>query len=193
MEYLPSATVKATSTSEAAETDTLSLIPSGVGVKQQGGVGASAIMHMRSCTRAILHNKPPPQRHLAKLVAATAVVSLLIGAVLGMALESLLDASGGGLETWLLEGDGMCADGLFFPGVRKNRLMMLVFTALLLWSFVGVAIVADSFMVGIEVITSEEKETMVTPHHSTPHYTTAHHTTAHHSTPHHTITPHTTP
>jgi len=159
MEYMSSALpTRAASASEAAEGDTLSLIPPGGRQRKASREGVSAIVHMRD---AIVHDKPPPQRHMYRLFAATAMLFLLLGAFLGMALESYLDASGGGLKKWLLEGDGVCRDGLFIPGPQKNHLMMLVFTALLLWSFVGVAIVADIFMVGIEVITSEEKETTV--------------------------------
>ena len=124
----------------------------------QSGGGSSAIVHMKD---AIYNNKPPPPRHMVRLLATTACLFLVLGAVLGMFLESILDATGAGLERWLLSApeeceDGVCGpktceDGLLVPGPVANKLNMLMFTFLLLWSFVGVAIVADIFMVGIEV------------------------------------------
>ena len=132
------------------------------------GDASSAIVHMKD---AIYNNTPPPPRHMVRLLATTACLFLVLGAVLGMFLESLLDSAGSGLERWLLSApdeceDGVCGpktcdDGLIVPGPVANKLNMLLFTFLLLWSFVGVAIVADIFMVGIEVITSTEKVTTV--------------------------------
>ena len=40
-----------------------------------------------------------------------------------------------------------CADGLFIPGPLPSRLNVTVFMLLLLWSFMGVAVAADIFMV----------------------------------------------
>ena len=65
---------------------------------------------------------------------------------------------------WLLEeGDGgaTCADGLLISGTTKTGAHALMWLSLLLWTFVGVAIVADIFMVAIEVITSKETTQMV--------------------------------
>jgi solute carrier family 8 (sodium/calcium exchanger) len=50
----------------------------------------------------------------------------------------------------------MCDDGLLVPGPKKTRVNAGIFVFLLLWSFVGVAIAADVFMVAIEYITSSE-------------------------------------
>ena len=75
---------------------------------------------------AILYNKPPPQRHMYRLLACTAVVFVLLGVVIGMLFESFLDAAGGGLRRWFTDTDGQCEDGLIIPGPAKNHLMMLV-------------------------------------------------------------------
>ena len=115
------------------------------------GVG-SAIVHMKDVLLG--NDRPPAQRHQYRLIASTVMWSLLVGAVLGMGIESFLEAEGGyGLRQWLLRNTGsdetghVCRDGLLLAGPTKNHLQMLLFTAMLLWSFVGVAIVADIFMV----------------------------------------------
>ena len=52
--------------------------------------------------------------------------------------------------------DGQCADGLFVGGPAATLGNALKFMMLLLWSFIGVAVFADLFMVSIERITSAE-------------------------------------
>ena len=52
--------------------------------------------------------------------------------------------------------DVACGDGLFLPGPTPSPANLALYLALLLWSFVGVAIGADVFMVAIEMITSQE-------------------------------------
>ena len=49
-----------------------------------------------------------------------------------------------------------CGDGLFLPGPQPSPANITFYLCLLLWSFVGVAIGADVFMVAIEMITSQE-------------------------------------
>ena len=57
----------------------------------------------------------------------------------------------------ITSGDGStCADGLLISGPAPTRGNMLLFLALLLWTFLGVAVYADLFMLAIERITSEE-------------------------------------
>jgi len=156
---------KVNGASRAAEADDAKLLGGQAHTPKQGG--DSAIVHMKDVLLG--NDRPPAQRHQYRLIASTVVWSLVIGAVIGMLIESFLVANmGGGLQQWLLRNTGtdetghVCKDGLLLSGPVKNHLQMLIFTAFLLWSFVGVAIVADIFMVAIEVITSEEKETMVT-------------------------------
>jgi len=48
-----------------------------------------------------------------------------------------------------------CEDGLLIPGPMPSLLNVLWYLSLLLWSFAGVAIAADIFMVAIEYITSQ--------------------------------------
>lgn len=48
-----------------------------------------------------------------------------------------------------------CEDGLVIAGPTPSILNIIIFMSLLLWSFVGVAIAADIFMVAIEYITSQ--------------------------------------
>ena len=43
--------------------------------------------------------------------------------------------------------DQTCKDGLFIPGPVPSRANVIFFMTLLLWSFIGVAIAADIFMV----------------------------------------------
>jgi hypothetical protein len=56
----------------------------------------------------------------------------------------------------------VCADGLLLNGPSITPLNAGFYVFLLLWSFVGVAIAADVFMVAIEVITSSESTKVVT-------------------------------
>ena len=135
-----------------AEADSAKLLggTNGQHTRKQG-VG-SAIVHMKDVLLG--NDRPPAQRHQYRLIASTVMWSLLVGAVLGMGIESFLEAEGGyGLRQWLLRNTGsdetghVCRDGLLLAGPTKNHLQMLLFTAMLLWSFVGVAIVADIFMV----------------------------------------------
>ena len=67
------------------------------------------------------------------------------------------------LETWLhaphndpAHGGEYCEAGLVVPGPARTGANTLLFLALLLWAFLGVAIASDVFMSGIEKITSEE-------------------------------------
>ena len=50
-----------------------------------------------------------------------------------------------------------CGDGLFISGPTPSRANIALYLVLLLWSFIGVAIGADVFMVAIEMITSQEQ------------------------------------
>ena len=133
-----------------AEADSAKLLGGQAHTPKQGG--DSAIVHMKDVLLG--NDRPPAQRHQYRLIASTVMWSLLMGAVIGMLIESFLEAKVGyGLQHWLLENTGtdvsghVCKDGLLISGPSKNHLQMLIFTALLLWSFVGVAIVADIFMV----------------------------------------------
>jgi len=56
----------------------------------------------------------------------------------------------------------VCNDGLLLSGPSMTPLNAGFYVFLLLWSFVGVAIAADVFMVAIEVITSSESTKVVT-------------------------------
>ena len=72
-----------------------------------------------------------------------------------------LGGSGGGpsVVQWLVTpsaGVERCGDGLFLSGPQPSPLNIMVYLLLLLWSFVGVAIGADVFMLAIEQITSQE-------------------------------------
>ena len=76
------------------------------------------------------------------------------------------------LEQWLNDphaagsedGSAYCADGLLIEGPARTGRNTLIFLALLSWTFLGVAIVADVFMAGIEQITSTETtKTVVLP------------------------------
>ena len=136
----------------SAEADSAKLLGASNGhpPTRKQGVG-SAIVHMKDVLLG--NDRPPAQRHQYRLIASTVMWSLLLGAVLGMGIESFLEAEGGyGLRQWLLRNTGsdetghVCKDGLLIAGPTKNHLQMLLFTAMLLWSFVGVAIVADIFM-----------------------------------------------
>ena len=55
-----------------------------------------------------------------------------------------------------------CADGLLVGGPTPSIASTVLFLALLLWSFMGVALFADTFMVAIEYITSQEVSHKVT-------------------------------
>ena len=141
---------KVNGASRAAEADDAKLLGGQAHTPKQGG--DSAIVHMKDVLLG--NDRPPAQRHQYRLIASTVVWSLVIGAVIGMLIESFLVANmGGGLQQWLLRNTGtdetghVCKDGLLLSGPVKNHLQMLIFTAFLLWSFVGVAIVADIFMV----------------------------------------------
>ena len=63
----------------------------------------------------------------------------------------------------------VCKDGLLLSGPSMTPLNAGFYVFLLLWSFVGVAIAADVFMVAIEVITSSEStkvtHLVITSHH----------------------------
>ena len=56
----------------------------------------------------------------------------------------------------------VCKDGLLLAGPSMTPLNAGFYVFLLLWSFIGVAIAADVFMVAIEVITSSESTKVVT-------------------------------
>ena len=108
--------------------------------------------------------------------AASPLAMVLIGAVLGYAVRTLQAGAacggggGGALSSGLLApiapyvdwfvaptaGMEACADGLFVPGPTPSPAAIALYLFLLLWSFVGVAIGADVFMVAIEMITSQE-------------------------------------
>jgi len=117
---------------------------------------------------------PPtaPRTHYVKLSS----MMLIIGGAVGYALHSaqwgsscgakasdssaLVVANTTPLFEWFFapsEGAAACGDGLFIPGPTPSPANILMFLLLLLWSFVGVAIGADAFMVAIEMITSQEK------------------------------------
>ena len=141
---------KVNGASGAAEADSAKLLGGQAHTPKQGG--DSAIVHMKDVLLG--NDRPPAQRHQYRLIASTVMWSLLMGAVIGMVIESFLEAKVGyGLRQWLLVNTGtdetghVCKDGLLISGPSKNHLQMLIFTAILLWSFVGVAIVADIFMV----------------------------------------------
>ena len=63
-----------------------------------------------------------------------------------------------GLRLWFFGGAdaSVCPDGLLIAGPRQSVASTLTSLALLLWSFIGVAIGADLFMEAIEQITSAE-------------------------------------
>lgn len=98
------------------------------------------------------------------------LILLLVGAAFGMISNELHWTSLAdemhpmleSVESWLhsprptASGEHMCADGLFVPGPARTGANTLLFFALLLWAFLGVAIIADIFMAGIEKITSQE-------------------------------------
>ena len=141
---------KVNGASGAPEADSAKLLGGQAHTPKQGG--DSAIVHMKDVLLG--NDRPPAQRHQYRLIASTVMWSLLMGAVIGMLIESFLEAKVGyGLQHWLLENTGtdvsghVCKDGLLISGPTKNHLQMLIFTTMLLWSFVGVAIVADIFMV----------------------------------------------
>ena len=50
-----------------------------------------------------------------------------------------------------------CEDGLLLAGPLRTHRNALIYMAALLWTFLGVAIAADAFMLGIETITSQEQ------------------------------------
>jgi len=50
-----------------------------------------------------------------------------------------------------------CPAGVMLPGIRRTPLNTIIQLCLLLWSFVGVALGADVFMMSIEFITSAER------------------------------------
>ena len=54
---------------------------------------------------------------------------------------------------------GSCPAGLMLPGVARTPFNALIYLLLLFWSFLGVAIGADVFMMAIEFITSAETTT----------------------------------
>ncbi|KAL1503577.1 hypothetical protein AB1Y20_012055 [Prymnesium parvum] len=82
---------------------------------------------------------------------------------LGAPLQgTALGEIGGRTFRWLTVASGeSCADGLMVPGPSRTGLNMLFYIAMLCWTFLGVAIAADIFMVGIEMITSQEKKVNV--------------------------------
>ena len=55
-----------------------------------------------------------------------------------------------------------CLDGLLIAGPSPTMANALLFTSLLLWAFLGVAVFADLFMVAIEHITSQETVRVIT-------------------------------
>eukprot|EP00966_Prymnesium_polylepis_P079206 1835541-Prymnesium_polylepis.1 len=74
-----------------------------------------------------------------------------------------LGIGGARLWTWLVLPSGeVCEDGLLLSGPERTGTNLLLYMLALFWSFMGVAIAADIFMVGIETITSEEKLVEVT-------------------------------
>ena len=103
---------------------------------------------------------------------------LVIGLLGGMVANELAWVEMGGfdpllgrLDAWLNEphddpghGGEYCADGLIVEGPARTGRNTLTFLALLMWTFLGVAIAADIFMAGIEQITSAETtKTVVLP------------------------------
>jgi len=98
----------------------------------------------------------------------------IIGAVVGYFAKAVQDSSCTGdgaaivgaivaeskiLHHWATETDDpVCPDGLLMAGPAPTPLSVCIYMALLLWSFVGVAIGADVFMMSIEMITSQEKK-----------------------------------
>ena len=92
---------------------------------------------------------------------------LSLGAALGYVGRDLqgcdpqqagMGAAASSFIAWALTPSGaeQCLDGLFIGGPIPSPANILMYLALLLWSFVGVAIGADVFMVSIERITSQE-------------------------------------
>ena len=59
-----------------------------------------------------------------------------------------------------MKAEGVNYDGLLTPGEKAAR--GFTYVLILIYFFMGVAIVADRFMASIEVITSQEKEVTVT-------------------------------
>ena len=57
---------------------------------------------------------------------------------------------------------GTCPDGLLVAGPAPTVGNTLLFMGLLLWSFLGVAVFADLFMLAIERITSQETTRIIT-------------------------------
>ena len=60
----------------------------------------------------------------------------------------------------IIKAEGVNYDGLLTPGEKAAR--GFTYVLILIYFFMGVAIVADRFMASIEVITSQEKEVTVT-------------------------------
>jgi hypothetical protein len=58
-----------------------------------------------------------------------------------------------------------CEDGLLIPGPMPSLFNVFFYMALLLWSFAGVAIAADIFMVAIEYITSQTSTKLLQTQH----------------------------
>jgi len=103
-------------------------------------------------------SKPKPLLMTLKLALAAGLVGVIV-----WKWEAVLVASDAAAH-WLFtpSDDEVCDDGVILPGPQKTGLNLLLYLAGLLWSFVGVAIVADLFMVGIEVITSQTVEKPIT-------------------------------
>ena len=78
--------------------------------------------------------------------AEQAKFSLMEDAFLNLTIDNLLDT----------HGHQTCPDGLLISGPIPHLGNAFLFLILLLWSFLGVAVLADMFMVAIEHITSQE-------------------------------------
>ena len=96
------------------------------------------------------------------LLAAAVVFAYVISKSQGLTVQDLYAAA----KQWIdglvaaeiedAETSPICDDGLVIPGPHMTRGNTALFVFLLLWSFLGVAIAADVFMIAIEVITSTE-------------------------------------
>ena len=85
------------------------------------------------------------------------LVGLLVGAFVGSRFDvTSITEQVAWFDQPFAEGMDVCEDGLIVAGPLPSPRNTLVWTLLLAWTFVGVAIAAEVFMAAIEVITSQQ-------------------------------------